>query len=99
MKRKAFLFLALPLAVALASETRSYNRAKAAAIPLPVAYEHAMTALGAKTNEFHCVSASITADFAPEGEWQFVFYSTNSRPKWVTIEFTGKVHVEDVLNR
>jgi hypothetical protein len=52
-----------------------------------------MTALGSATNQFHCVSANITTTFTSEGEWYFTFYSTssNSPPKFIAVEFNGKV--------
>jgi hypothetical protein len=58
-----------------------------------------MSALGSMTNEFHCLSANVTTDFASDGEWQFTFYSTNSKPKWVSVEFDGKIHVENIMMR
>lgn len=76
-----------------------YDKAKSPGISLPVAYERAASALGSATNQFHCINANVTTDFGPGGEWQFTFYSTNSKPKWVTVEFNGKIHIEDVINR
>lgn len=78
-----------------------YNNAKPPTLSLPDAYERAVTALGPATNQFHCVSASIQTSFGTDGEWFFTFYSTNSqpKPKWVTVEFNGKIHVEDMLLR
>jgi hypothetical protein len=74
-----------------------YGNAKPPSLSLPIAYERAMTALGVATNQFHCLSAQVTTDFGADGEWQFEFYSTNSppRPKWVSVEFNGKIHIED----
>jgi len=70
-----------------------YNKTKPPSMPLPVAYACAVVALGSDTNQFHCVSASITTEFTPEGEWYFTFYSTNvnSEPKLIAVEFNGKV--------
>lgn len=76
-----------------------YDIKNAPSLSLPVAYEKAETALGAATNEFHCLNAQVTTDYGRDGDWQFTFYSTNSKPKWVTIEFNGKIHVEDILIR
>jgi hypothetical protein len=78
-----------------------YNTSKPANMPLPTAYAYAMSYLGSATNQFHCLSAKITTDYGADGEWQFTFYSTNAQPKhkWVTVEFNGKIHIEDVMNR
>ncbi len=101
MKKITLAFLGL-IAVAtllFASATIPYNNSKPPTLSLPKAYEYAMTALGSETNQFHCVKASVSTDFGPEGGWQFTFYSTNSKPKWVTVEFNGNIHVEDIINR
>lgn len=82
-----------------ASFTVPYTNSKPPTLSLPLAYERATTALGIATNQFHCISATIATSFSPDGEWFFTFYSTNSTPKWVTVEFSGKVHVEDLLAR
>jgi hypothetical protein len=78
-----------------------YNDAKAPSLSLPDAYERAMVALGSKTNQLHCVNASVQSFYGADGEWLFTFYSTNSplKPKWVTVEFNGKIHVEDLFLR
>jgi len=76
-----------------------YNVAKEPALLLPTAYNQALTALGVETNKFHCVSASIETSLSPDGEWRFTFYSTNLTPKWVTVEFNGKIHVQSTLKR
>ena len=76
-----------------------YDNSKPTGLPLPIAYDKAMNALGSSTNEFHCLSANVSTDFGPDGGWQFTFYSTNSKPKWITVEFNGKVHVEDFMVR
>jgi hypothetical protein len=76
-----------------------YNVAKEPALVLPTAYNQALTALGAETNKFHCVGASIETSLSPDGEWRFTFYSTNLTPKWVTVEFNGKIHVQSTLKR
>lgn len=69
-----------------------YDNSKPPKMLLPVAYEHAMSALGSDTNQFHCISANITAEFSDEG-WYFTFCSTNSKamPKLIVVEFNGKV--------
>jgi hypothetical protein len=70
----------------------SYDNSKPPRMPLPVAYASAMTALGTDTNQFHCVSATITTEFPDDG-WYFTFCSTNSKslPKFIAVEFNGKV--------
>jgi hypothetical protein len=85
--------------IAYASLSIPYNNAKPPSLPLPVAYEDATAALGFATNQFHCVSATVATSFSPNGEWFFTFCSTNSRLKWVTVEFNGKIHIEDILIR
>ena len=69
-----------------------YDNSKPPKMPLPLAYERAEDALGSDTNQFHCVSASITTEFSDDG-WYFTFCSTNSnvKPKLVVVEFNGKV--------
>jgi hypothetical protein len=100
MKIRPIILICLAFTTALfASITIPYNNAKPPSLPLPDAYERATTALGAATNQFHCISASVATSFSPDGEWFFTFYSTNSRPKWVTVEFNGKTHVEDIIIR
>ena len=100
--KKLFLTLSILIvitSVIFAAFIYPYNNAKPPGIPLPVAYERAANALGAATNQFHCVSATIATSFSPDGEWFFTFYSTNSKPKWVTVEFNGKIHVENFILR
>jgi hypothetical protein len=77
-----------------------YDNSKPATLSLPAGYELATAALGSATNQFHCISASISTDFGSPG-WFFTYSSTNTPPKykWVTVEFGGKVHVEDILLR
>jgi hypothetical protein len=69
-----------------------YDKTKPPGISLPVAYERAIAALDSDTNQFHCVSATITTEFSSEG-WYFTFCSTNSKvmPKLIVVEFNGKV--------
>jgi hypothetical protein len=77
-----------------------YDNSKPPSLSLPAGYELALAALGSATNQFHCISANISTDFGSPG-WFFTFYSTNTPPrnKFVTVEFGGKVHVEDVIFR
>ena len=69
-----------------------YDNSKTPKMSLPVAYGYAMSALGTDTNQFHCVSATITTEFPDDG-WYFKFCSTNSKawPKLIVVEFNGKV--------
>ena len=86
-----------------ASSVVPYDNSKPPSLSLPAAYEVATTALGSATNQLHCVSAAIYTDavVSPHGGWLFKFCSTNKPPtsKYVTVEFTGKFHVEDTLFR
>ena len=96
----AFLVLPAFTTVLLATEFITYDKAKPPSLSMPAGYELATSALGAATNQFHCISASISTDFGKPA-WFFTFYSTTTppKPKWVTVEFGGKVHIEDILNR
>jgi hypothetical protein len=95
MKTTFVVMLTLTLvAIALHASLNQppYNKSKPPGLSLPVAYERAMIALGSDTNQFHCVSATITTEFSDDG-WYFTFCSTNSKalPKLVVVEFNGKV--------
>jgi hypothetical protein len=76
-----------------------YDKSKPPALPLPDAYRLAATTLGSLTNRFHCISAVIP-DFGQEA-WLFTFCSTNTPPrsKFVTVYFSGKVDVADIIAR
>jgi hypothetical protein len=95
MKPILFLIFTLVFAITVFASVvlPPYNKSKPPSISLPVAYERAVAALGSATNEFHCISASVTTEFTSEGEWYFTFYSTNSNsmPKFIAVEFNGKV--------
>ena len=95
-----FLVLIAFTRVLLATEFIPYDNAKPPSLSMPAGYELAVSALGSATNEFHCISASISTDFGTPA-WFFTFYSTSTppKPKWVTVEFDGKVHIEDIMNR
>ena len=100
MKPKFILLILLAMtAVLFASAIIPYDNAKSPALPLPIAYDLAISALGVETNHFHCISANVETTFSRDGEWFFTFYSTNSKPKWVTVEFSGKTHVENIMIR
>jgi hypothetical protein len=81
--------------------TIPYDNAKPPSLSLPAGYEIAAAALGSATNQFHCISASISTDFGSPG-WFFTYCSTNTpqKYKWVTVEFGGKTHIEsDIMGR
>jgi len=101
MKTRLILILALVFTtISFASLVfRPYDKSKPPTLSLPLAYDRAVVALGNETNEFHCVSATITTTFSPDGEWYFAFYSTKSNaiPKFIAIEFNGKIHLDNGL--
>jgi hypothetical protein len=90
-----------------ASLVQPWDNAKPATLSLPAAYKIAAGALGSSTysatNQFHCISAAIYSDavVSPYGGWLFTFCSTNKQPisKYVTVEFSGRFHIEDNLLR
>lgn len=99
---KVILVLGISLACVTTALYASLNHASvgAATVPkmeLPVAYEHALAALGPATNQFYCVSASITTEFRYEGEWSFAFYPVNAKaaPKIIAVEFNGTVIIDN----
>jgi len=94
-----FLIIAVFSAVVFATFFIPYNNAKPPSLALLLAYNKALDALGTEANRFHCVGAEIDTAFSKEGGWQFTFYSTNAVPKWVTVEFNGKIHIENKMLR
>jgi hypothetical protein len=76
---------------------KPYDNTKPPGISLPAAYALADTALGAATNQFHCIGATISTHFRDGAEWYFSFCTTNQPPtfKYVGVRFDGKVHVDD----
>ena len=68
----------------------------ARALPMPVAYEIAVTALGEGTNQFHCVGANVSTELSEAG-WKFTFFSTNAAvlPKSFYVVFDGKAYEDD----
>lgn len=76
-----------------------YDKSKPPKMSLPGAYDKAIAALGADTNQFHCISATITTEFSANGEWYFTFCSTNFQvqPKLIAVEFDGKVIFDNGL--
>ena len=74
----------------------SYDESKPPSLPLPVAYEKAMAALGQSTNQYHCVRASVSNMLVRDGEWDFTFTTsapTNGVPKnkQIGVYFDGTV--------
>ena len=99
MKTRYFLLsLIIIPTILFATLVIPYDNTKPASLSLPAGYELAAAALGSATNQFHCISASISTDFGSPG-WIFTYCSTNTpiKYKWVTVEFGGKIHVESVF--
>ena len=101
MKTRYILLILVTQATALFAQTVGlpYNSSKPPTIPpptlpLPVAYQFAVTALGSATNQLYCVEAHITTDFG-QPRWSFMFSSTNKTQKIMTVDFEGKVQ-EDI---
>ena len=98
MKTRYILLGLLVVATAIfARAVRLWDNTKPPTLPLPAAYQLAITALGQATNQFHCVSAGITTEYG-SGGWDFTFFSTNAStiPRVFCVEFDGKVHEEDL---
>jgi len=94
-----FAIIGFSAVVAYAAD-KIYDAKQAPSLPLPVAYERAMSALGSETNQWHCISASLTTMFCPDGGWKLGFCSTNSdRPRSVIVPFNGTPIVEDLVLR
>jgi hypothetical protein len=93
MKTKLAVILCFAFIVALYASLNlpPYDKSKSPSMSLPEAYGRAVAALGPETNQFHCISANITTTFSRDGEWYFTFYSANPTPKYVVVEFSGKV--------
>jgi hypothetical protein len=98
--RYVLLSLITASTILFATPIVPYDISKPPSLSLPAGYELALTALGSATNQFHCISANVSTDFGSPG-WFFTFYSTNTPPrnKFVTVEFGGKIHVEDFILR
>ena len=102
MKKRYLLLIVLAAcSVVLAGGVWPWDTAKPAPITLPVAYDRALVALGALTNEFHCFKAQVTTELSNNGEWQFVFYSTNTPPKskMVYVDFNGHTQIDPAIFR
>jgi len=75
-----------------------YDNSKPPTLVLPAAYQLAVLALGSATNQFHCISATISQEISAPA-WYFTFCSTNNPPKqrWIVVEFGGKVFEDNGL--
>jgi len=96
--RYILLGLLVVSTVVLARIVVPWDNTKTPTLPLPVAYQLAVTKLGSATNQFHCVSARLSNDFGGPG-WYFSFYSTNAAsviPRFFCVEFDGTVIEEDL---
>ena len=90
--------LAVSTAVFASLSGPPWDDTKPPTLPLPAAYQLAITALGSATNQVHCVGASINTEFSSPG-WYFTFHSTNAantfrNKRCFCVEFDGKV-IED----
>ena len=96
MKNHIVLFILVVCGGVVLARNIPYNRSKPPSLPLVSAYGIAMSALGHSTNDFYCVGASLGTSVPPphDGEWLFEFSSTNGVSKFVTVEFSGKAHIE-----
>jgi len=104
MKKRYLLLIAFAsCSVVLAGGIWPWDTAKPAPITLHVAYNRALVALGTLTNEFHCLSARVSTELSNNGEWEFVFYSTNTntppKPKKVYVEFNGHTQIDPDIFR
>ena len=91
--RYILLFLLTVSMLGFSAEPPPYDDSRAPTLSLPDAYKLAVTALGSATNSFHCLDAHISTGFGAPG-WEFRFCSTNNpaASKFVTVDFTGKIH-------
>jgi hypothetical protein len=101
------LYLPLLLSLAFLATTalaellgKPYDDSKPPAIPLPAAYQLAVTRLGSATNQLHCVGACIRRDASGESRWSFTFYDTNTPPKWrgILVDFKGGTAEDTILH-
>jgi hypothetical protein len=99
MKRLLVLLIVLVVCGVVFARNIGYTRTRPPRLSLGAAYPLAMQALGKATNEFHCTDASLQFALSQDGEWFFTFWNTNGTHKWVTVEFGGKTHVEDIVIR
>jgi hypothetical protein len=66
-----------------------YDRTKPPATSLPDAYAAALTQIGAATNRFYCVSASVLEN-TKNGSWRFTFTNTNGQTARIDIQLDGR---------
>ncbi|MEY4918011.1 MAG: hypothetical protein RL616_1924 [Verrucomicrobiota bacterium] len=75
MKKSTTIIAILVFATGIVFAVSPFTNPKVApTIPLPVAYNKALTLLGSDTNSFHCVDAKWVTNYK---EWWFSFYNTN----------------------
>jgi hypothetical protein len=103
MKTRYILLGLLAVATAVfASADWPWDNTKSATISLPEAYDRALIALGSETNQLHCISAEVSSKFRNDGGWRFVFYYTNTPPKFKTVyvDFVGnQTHMNPNISR
>ncbi len=99
MKRLLALLVVLVACGVVFARNIGYIRTRPPRLSLGAAYPLAVQALGKATNEFHCTDASLQLALSPDGEWLFTFWNTTGTRKFVTVEFGGKTHVEDIVIR
>ncbi len=92
MKTRYILFGLVALATTLFAQIHGppYDNSKPPTLPLPAAYQFALTGLGSATNQLYCVEAHLTMDWG-QPRWSFTFCSTNKPQKIMTVDFQGKV--------
>jgi hypothetical protein len=66
-------------------------------LPLPSAYTYAATALGSATNQFYCIRGHCEGypQQNPNGQWVFLFCTTNGQYKTVYVRFDKTIHIAD----
>jgi hypothetical protein len=82
--RYVILLLLASSTLLFASLVIPCDKSKPPAVSLPDAYQQAMIGLGTRTNQYHCISATIPDVVPPvvtPPAWLFTFYSTNTPPK------------------
>jgi hypothetical protein len=98
MKARYIIFGLLGISTVVLARFPSvpWDNTKPPSLALPIAYQSAITLLGQATNQFHCVSANVSREFASPG-WKFTFFSTNASvmPRCFYVEFDGKVYEDD----
>jgi hypothetical protein len=72
-----------------------YDNARPPSLSLPSAYQLACVTLGAETNVYHCVGASIGTRYSTNGTWLLTFYNTNGyfREYYEFLDDKAKPHV------